>query len=69
MRKIQLTKIPQPDGSLHHVSGVGCSMEPCVKIQVNCKPPDVCACLHNDGVDEDENLLWKCSKTPCRSGA
>jgi len=69
MRNIQLTKDPQQDGSIHHNPSTGCPLEPCVKVLVSGEMPDVCECLHNNGVDENNELVWQCSKTPCRSGA
>jgi hypothetical protein len=69
MRILNLIEEKQPDGSIHHISGLGCPLEPCVDVKKEGMVPVLCDCLFSDGVDENEKIIHKCNKPPCRSGA
>lgn len=68
MRTLNLQIVKQPDGSIHHVSGNGCPLEPCVEVKKEGMIPVICDMLYSDSVDEEGNLIHKCNKLPCQSG-
>jgi hypothetical protein len=69
MRPITLEQHRQPDGSNHHRATSGCPLEPCAVIDPQGDVRgDPCDCLHSNGVDDEGNIKWCCSKPLCRSG-
>jgi len=69
MRKITVKQDVQPDGAIHHISGLGCPLEPCAIVTKQGEVPgDICGHLHAGGVTEDGVLIWQCNKPVCRSG-
>ena len=69
MRPITLHQHTQPDGAIHHLVDSGCPLGPCVVVSPAAEVPETCCHLHSGGVDEQGRLQWRCTKTPCRSGA
>ena len=69
MRPITLHQHTQPDGSIYHETDSGCPLGPCVVVSPAAEVPETCCHLRCGGVDDQERLQWRCTKTPCRSGA
>lgn len=69
MREITIKQDMQPDGTIHHVSGLGCSFEPCAIVNKQGEVPgEICGYLFAKGMDEEGCLVWGCDKPVCQSG-
>lgn len=63
MRQITVIQEIQSDGAIHHVSGLGCPLEPCATIIKQGEvPTEICDYLHAGSIDDEGNLLWQCNK-------
>jgi hypothetical protein len=62
MKKIVLKQDKQPDGSVWHVPGKYCHLQPCSQVMLQGEVLDSCEHLHAVGVDMETNeIKWLCS--------